>query len=281
MVDVSLKSTTIGAIREFVDSGTSRDELKGLALKSGANAERVMGIAVLGNMNSSGYKSKSTLMNEIFDTVYQDFDKPEADGVLLRMINFLLGSEQWEVLSEKRQELEDGLAASGLSIDQIIGANSVVTLLETALEESGVSNMVEASELLRKGLHRLSTDKPGAITACTSACESVCRVALERLNMPLPAGKKLPDYLNALSKDTNIKALARIGGQNANNVFSALRSLALHSYQAAHELGDRHAHGDTLSQPSDLVADLLVTSCAALTIVIAGAVSRNEIKYRN
>ena len=280
MVDASLESTTIGVIREFVDACTSRDGLKGLALKSGAKAERVMGITVLGNMNASGYKSKSTLMNEIFDTVYQDFSKSEADGILLRMINFLLGSEQWDVPSETLQELEDGLAASGLSVEQIKGAKSAVTLLETALEETGVSNMVEATELLEKGLRRLSTDKPGAITACTSACESVCRVALERLNMPLPAGKKLPDYLNALSKDTNIKALARIGGKNADNVFSALRSLALNSYQAAHELGDRHAHGDTLSQPSDLATDLLVTSCAALTIIIAGADARNEMKSR-
>ena len=33
-------------------------------------------------------------MNEIFDTICEDFEKPEADGIYLRMIGLLLGPEQ-------------------------------------------------------------------------------------------------------------------------------------------------------------------------------------------
>ena len=50
-MNVNLKAQTIGAIREFVDSQTSRDKLKELALKAGANADRIMPIMVLGNIN--------------------------------------------------------------------------------------------------------------------------------------------------------------------------------------------------------------------------------------
>ena len=44
MIGVNLQNSTIGAIREFVDSQTSRNELKELALKAGANAARMMRI---------------------------------------------------------------------------------------------------------------------------------------------------------------------------------------------------------------------------------------------
>ena len=60
-------------------------------------------------------------------------------------------------------------------------------------------------------------------------------------------------------------------------MFGTLRGLAQHSYQAAHELGDRHAQGDRASEPTTLATDLAIVSCAALTIVIAGAIARNEI----
>ena len=42
MTNVNLEDTTIGAIREFINSQTSRDQLKELALKAGANADRII-----------------------------------------------------------------------------------------------------------------------------------------------------------------------------------------------------------------------------------------------
>ena len=58
---LDLTSSTIGAIREFIDSQTSRDELKALALRAGPNAHRVMKINVSSNMRDTNYKSKATL----------------------------------------------------------------------------------------------------------------------------------------------------------------------------------------------------------------------------
>ena len=276
-MDFDLASSTIGAIREFIDSQTSRGDLKGLALKAGAKTDRVLKIKISGNMKDADYKSKSELMGAIIDTVYEDFEKPEADGILLRIIGSLLDAQGPPIPAEQLQNLERGLAKSCLSIAQVSGSNGAVTLLETATEQTRTSDMREATDLLMKGLRRLSTDKPGAVTACTSACESACRIALERLGLPLPARKQLPDYLNALCDQTNISALARVSGADTKKIFSALRGLAQHSYRAAHELSDRHAQGDSASEPTALGADLVIASCAALTTIIAGVVARKEI----
>ena len=276
-MDFDLASSTIGAIREFIDSQTSRGDLKGLALKAGAKTDRLMRIKISGNMGDADYKSKSELMGAIIDTVYEDFQKPEADGILLRMIDILIDSRETLIPVEQLQDLERGLAKSHLSVAQVTGSTGAVALLETTAEQTRTSDMREATDLLMKGLLRLSTDKPGAITACTSACESACRIAIERLGLPLPARKQLPYYLKALCDQTNIIALARVSGEDTRKIFGALRGLAQHSYRAAHELGDRHAQGDCASEPTALGADLAIVSCAALTIVIAGAVARNEV----
>ena len=89
-MDFNLVSSTIGAIREFVDSQTSRGDLKSLALKAGASSERVMRIKISSNMRDPNYRSKTQLMGEIIDAVYEDFEKPEADGIFLRMTEHLL-----------------------------------------------------------------------------------------------------------------------------------------------------------------------------------------------
>ena len=175
------------------------------------------------------------------------------------------------------QDLERGLVASKLSLSQLTGSATAAVLLECTAEQTRTSDVKEATDLLTKALLRLSTDKPGAITAGTSACESACRIALERLGLPLPARKQLPDYLDALCAQTNITALTRVSGEDTKRLFGTLRGLARHSYQAAHELGDRHAQGDRASEPTALAADLAVASCAALTTVITGAISRKEL----
>ncbi len=263
-MDVDLASSTIGAIREFIDSQSSRADLKSLALSAGAKAGRVMKIKISGNMSDPGYKSKAQLMGEIIDTVYEDFEKPEADGILLRIVRDLVVTRETWIPTEEIAKLERGLAASNLSMVQVTGSTAAVALLETTAEQTRASDLKEATDLLTKALLRLSTDKPGAITACTSACESTCRIALERLDLPLPARKQLPDYLDSLCDQTNIMDLARVSGEETRKIFGSLRGLARHSYQAAHELGDRHAQGDRASDPTAIAADLAVVSCAAL-----------------
>ena len=276
-MDFDLASSTIGAIRDFIDSQTSRGDLKGLALKAGAKTDRVMRITISSNMTDPDYKSKSELMGAFIDTVYDDFEKPEADGILLRMIASLIDARETLIPAEQLHNLEQGLAKSQLSVAQVTGSTGAVALVETTAEQTQTSDMREATDLLLKGLLRLSTDKPGAVTACTSACESACRITLERLGLPLPARKQLPHYLEALCDQTNIIALARVSGEDTRKIFGALRGLAQHCYRAAHELGDRHAQGDCASEPTALGSDLAIVSCAALTTVIAGAIARNEI----
>ena len=276
-MDVDLASSTIGAIREFIDSQTSRSDLKSLTLSAGAKADRVMKIKISGNMSDPGYKSKAQLMGEIIDTVYEDFEKPEADGILLRIVRDLIATRETWIPAEELARLERGLTASNLSIVQVTGSAAAVALLETTAEQTRASDLKEATDLLTKALLRLSTDKPGAITACTSACESTYRIALKRLGLPLPARKQLPDYLDSLSDQTNIMDLARVSGEETRKIFGSLRGLARHSYQAAHELGDRHAQDDRASDPTAIAADLAVISCAALTTVIVSAIARDEL----
>ena len=181
-------------------------------------------------------------------------------------------------MPEQLQALEYGLEKSGLSISQVTRNTPTVLLMDATAKRAEESAMEETVNLLQKGLLRLSTDTPGAITACTSACESACKIALERLSIPLPARKQLPEYLNALCEHTNIMALARESGEDTKKIFGALRGLAQHTYRAAHQHGDRHAQGDNASISTAIGADLIIVSCAALTTVITGAVTRNELK---
>ena len=221
---------------------------------------------------------RSILISEVIDTVYKDFEKPEADGIFLRMTkNLLRDRPEWRP-TEEIQYLEQGLAASKLSIAQVKGSTSVAAFLENSADRTRNLDLKEATELLTKGSLRLSTDKPGAITACTSACESTCRIALERLGLPLPTRKQLPDYLDALCDNTNLMALARVSGEETKRLFGSLRGLARHSYKAAHKLGDRHAQGERATGLTTIGADLAVASCAALATVIAGTIERGELE---
>jgi hypothetical protein len=275
---IVLKAQSIGSIRRFVSRFTSRDGLKELLLEAGANADRVLNLTVTNQTRSSAYLSMAELLNQGFDTIYQDFDKPEADGIVIRMIGLLLvrgkGSQFLEVLPE----LEQGLSFSGLTIAQVQQATTATTALETASQQAQAAQLTEATELIAKGLRRLTTDRPGAITACTAAAESACRIVLERFNLPLPAGKTLPDYLQTICQQTNIEALARVGGEDTRRIFGSLRGLTQSLYQAAHQHGDRHAHGQDAVEPSPFTADLLVSACAALTTVIAGTLARGELQ---
>jgi len=274
----TLNSKAIAAIRRLVDTYSSRDELKQFLLDAGANANRVLAIQVTGSMKSPCYKSKSTIMNEGFDTIYQDFDKAEADGILLELVRVVFSRKA--VQDDDRASLEQALQESGVALSEILeagGAHDYVRSAETTMESA---NLQEARELLGKAVLRMSTDPPGAITAAVSAAESVCREALSRLGIAEPNTKQLPNYLVELRRQTNLEDLATVAniGDRAIKAFS---SLAENAYQAAHETGDRHAHGDRATATPPLVADMLITSACSVAVVLAGALRRNEIALRN
>ena len=278
MRSVELNSKAIGAIRRLVDSYTSRDELKQFLLDAGANSDRILSIHVSGNKKSLAYKSKSTILNEGFDTVYEDFVKEEADGVLLELVRIIFSKKQ--VSEDDRANLEGIFSANGLTLSEVLRSGSGQDILHHAVDFSDAANLREASELLKKALLRTTTDPTGAITAAVSAAESVCREALSRLGIPEPSLKQLPKYLIELRRNTNIEELARIPNVK-DKVIKALSSLAENSYQAAHETGDRHAHGDTAVPPSSLIVDMLVTSACAITVILTGALRRNELRVKS
>ena len=153
-MNIDLNSSTIAAIREFIDSQTSRGDLKNVALSAGAKADRVMRIKISGNMRDPGYKSKAELMGTIVDTVYEDFEKPEADGILLRMTGNLVTSRKDWIPTEQLQDLERGLAASKLSLSQLTGSATAAVLLESTAEQTRTSDLKEATDLLTKALLR-------------------------------------------------------------------------------------------------------------------------------
>jgi len=90
MSNVTLKSQTIGEIRRFVSVSTSRDGLKELLLEAGADADRILPIQISNKTNSKNYTSMSELLNLCFDTIYQDFEKSDADGILLRSVGLVV-----------------------------------------------------------------------------------------------------------------------------------------------------------------------------------------------
>ncbi len=275
---VELNSKTIGAIRRLVDTYTSIDELKQFLLEAGANSNRILPIRVSSNIKSPSYKSKSTILNEGFDTIPEDFAKPESDGIMLELVRIILSRKQ--VSKDDMVDLERVLSANGVELNEVLASGLGQDILHHAVDSAGAASFRETSELLKKALLRTTTDPTGAITAAVSAAESVCRETLRRLGIPEPSSKQFPKFLVELRRNTNIEELASIPSVG-DRLIKALSSLAENSYQAAHETGDRHAHGDTAVPPSSLIVDMLVTSACAITAVITGALRRNELRVKS
>jgi hypothetical protein len=276
MTPFTLHSKAIATIRYLLSTYLTRDEMKQFLLEAGASSDRILRIDASGNMRSPTYTSKSGILNTGYDTIFDDFDKAEAVGILCELARLIFSRKR--VSEGDRRVLEAALSASGVNLTEIIESSAGQDVVHLAVDSLDTANLKEARDLLKKALLRMDTDPSGAITAAVSAAESVCREALTRLNIALPAKKQLPDYLAALCKQTNIEDLAALGGEDARKVFGSLRGLAQNTYQAAHQVGDRHAHGDTAASPSAVVVEMLVTSACAITVVLAGALRREELK---
>jgi len=275
MTFVTLNSKAIGAIRRLVRTYCSRDELKQYLLEAGANSDRVLGIHVSGDMKSKEYKAMSTVINEGFDTISEDFDKSEADGIMLELVRVVFSYKQ--VSEDDRVNLENALAGSSVALSPLLEQNSNRDILKYAIDSSKSANLKEAHENLKKALSRILTDPSGAITVSVSAAESVCLVALSRLGIPVPSSKTLPKYLVEIRKKTNLNELARIQDSD-DRIITALSNLAENTYHASHKTGDRHAQGDSGAALSPIIVDTLVLSACSITVILAGALHRNELK---
>lgn len=278
MIKAALSSKAVGAIRRFVDAYSTRDELKQVLLEAGASSTRILKIHVSGNMKSPDYKSKSTILNEGFDTIHQDFDKEEADGILLELVRIIFSRKH--IREEDRADIDRALSASGVALSQVLDSESGQHIVRFTMDALNATDLSEAHSLLKKALLRAATDPTGAITAAVSAAESVCREVLSRLGIPEPSSKQLPQYLVEIRRNTNLEELAGIPNVG-DRALKALSGLVDQSYHAAHEAGDRHAHGDAAATPSPLIADMLVLSACAIAVVLAGALGRKELVLKS
>ena len=277
--NVDLKSATIGAIRTFVqEDSSSRDGLKQLLLDAGADSVRVLAICVISGMGEPGYKSRTDILNEGFDTIWADFPKPEADGIALRLVNIILARKGDALQEMSLRALEAGLAASGLSMSQVLAQQNPAVILDTLKDVLDDTRLEEAKDLIDKCLKRMVTDPPGAITVAVSAVESVCCEAHNRLGLALPNKKQLPGLLVSLRRGTNLEELANVESKSHVRLFTSLSSLAEHAYPLAHELSDRHGHGDDAQEVTPFLLDLMIAASAVITMVIAGALRREELK---
>jgi len=279
MTPFTLHSRAIATIRHLLSTYLTRDEMKQFLLEAGASSDRILRINTSGNMRSRTYMSKSDILNAGYDTIPEDFDKAEADGILCELVRLILTRKQ--VSEADQQQLDRALSASGVTLHDILQPGPAQDVLRGTAEDLTAAGLKEAHDLLKKALLRLGPDPDGAVTAAVSAAESVCREALTRLSIALPAKKQLPDYLVALCKQTNIQDLAALGGEDSKKVFGSLRGLAQNTYQAAHQWGDRHAHGDKARDIPPFAVDLMVVSSAAVGSIVAGALGRGELQARN
>lgn len=278
MIPIKLNSKAIGAIRDLAKKELNRAELKQFLFVAGANSDRISAIDVVGETKSPAYKSMTTIMNDGFDTLPQDFSKEEADGIRIELLRLIFSRKQ---VSEKdRADIAKAFSTCDVALDEILEPNATLNIVQTSMECSESAALKEAHDLLKEALLRITTDPRGAITAAVTAAVSVCREALSRLGIPEPSKRQLPKYLVELRRNTNIEELAQVPNVEGR-VIKALSSLAENSYQAAHETGDRHAHGDSAGPPTPLIVDLLVTSACAISVVLAGALRRDELKLKS
>lgn len=86
---MKLSSITIAAIKSLL-SQCSRNQIKQLLLEAGATSERIMPIPVVNNTKSqNNYHSINSLISLMFDTIYNDFKKDEADQVRINLLRIM------------------------------------------------------------------------------------------------------------------------------------------------------------------------------------------------
>jgi hypothetical protein len=86
--NMPLSSASIASIRSLLYS-LSRGDIKQVLLEAGAKAERILPVLIINDIRSSKYLTKDTIISLLFDSIYADFEKDEADKVLLNLVHIL------------------------------------------------------------------------------------------------------------------------------------------------------------------------------------------------
>lgn len=270
----SLKAQTIGKIRSLLP-GFTRGGIKQILLEAGANPERMLAIPIADKMNSPNYKTKDAIISEGFDTIYQDFEKKEADGIILSLIRVIYERNPELVTSS---ELETLLARDGFSLSEVVAQNKTET--STQAQELAMSlNLSQVIKNLKKVWMRLETDPEGSITAATSALESICKSVHYKCEIKLPSKETLPELLTSLRRNTNLDSFFPYGDVS-KRLISSLSGLANILYLLAHSAGDRHGANEGEPSASNELAYLFVSSCDVIGAFLLQMLKLQKIRRK-
>jgi hypothetical protein len=128
---MALSAKGIVAIRNLLYSRT-RGDIKGLLLEAGAKPERLLPIEIINDMKSPRYLSKETIINLMFDTIYSDYEKDEADKIVLNLL---------EILESKGVDISDSietLTADGIKFNHRPSDKPIVSKPANKREEIAV-----------------------------------------------------------------------------------------------------------------------------------------------
>jgi HEPN domain-containing protein len=275
-----LSNKTIAIVRSLL-ARFSRGDIPSLMLEAGANRERVMAIPVVGDMRSSDYRSKSTILNEAFDRVFADFPELEANHIVLDLIRSMARANPALFAEENKDpdalQLRGALAADGYELKSLITPQEANLVSAEAIEAVEKMGWEQAAALLRKAVSRLSGDEDGAITAGVSALEATLKAVYQSLRIELPTKQQLPDLLVHLRKNSNVDGV--LGFEDAGKrVISSLAGLLHNLYQLSHEAGDRHGSSPKTKRPSHMASCLFVNLCSSCCIFLSEGLAHGELK---
>lgn len=112
---MTLSSESIAAIRKLL-SQQLRREIKQLLIEAGARAGRILSIPVVSDIKSRDYHTTEDILSKGFDTIYVDFEKDEADGILLllRIIKLLFAK------GVDISNVHDKLISDGINLEHLL-----------------------------------------------------------------------------------------------------------------------------------------------------------------
>lgn len=300
MSKIELSSRTIGKIWRLLEEKTdSVSKIKQYLIEAGTDIKEVMGIkeflkkkrmhlfeklafptkaAYLAlDPNNIYYRSKNEFISEAFKIIYGKYNKSEADGILIELTRLIIKDNPKLSEEESVQELKGLLEYDKIPLEEILETTQIVDMLKVTKNVTKSAGIESAENKIDTCMRRLSTDLEGAVTVAGSAVEDVCIEVFKSLSIKIPKKKQLPYYLVELRRKTNLENLATIP-DHTKKIVTPLSTLAENIYNASHEAGDRHG---SIIGASQFVKELLVVSCAALIIVIAGALKRGELKLKD
>lgn len=275
-----LCTKTIGLIRYYLMRFT-RSKIKQMLLESGISKKRMSQIPVIDNMKSSKYLSKENILTLGFDTTYEDFDEPEADGIVLEILRMMARHEIDSFnppYSKEVAEIALSLGKDGYSIGEIINKTTSESLKLLGERLEGIGSNRALTDF-KKIIRRILTDSSGAITAATSMLESICKFALDELGISYRENQ-LPDLLGKIRRESTLETIFQ-EGEKSKRVIKAISSLTENLYFLAHEAGDRHGHDEKTPEATTELAELFINCCVTVGNLIINSLGKGTLKAKN